>query len=189
MRLVARRFTRIVPTPSSRNDARPQPLPEYLSSAAIVVLGEPGAGKTTSFTEAAATEQNGRFVSVRDFLALSPERWRGKILYLDGLDEQRAKSRDGTAVLDQLRTRLDELGCPRFRLSCRAADWYGSSDVERLRLVSSDGSLTVLRLESLSDDDVRAVVEDMVPEFPQFIEEADRRGRSSPELSPPSPSF
>src|SRR5262249_45521382 len=130
-----------------------KPLPAFFTESALVILGEPGAGKTTVFQDAAAAEADAVFVTVRDFLALSPTGWEGKTVYLDGLDELRAKTADGASVLDRLRDRLDGMGCPRFRLSCRAADWYGSSDAARLALVSSDGKITVLRIDPLTDAD------------------------------------
>jgi hypothetical protein len=100
---------------------------------------------------AADADDHAECVSVRDFLTFSPERWRGKRLYLDGLDEQRSKTRDGSGVLDQVRARLDGLGCPSFRLSCRAADWFGATDLTALKAVSPTRSITVLRLEPLNE--------------------------------------
>ncbi len=154
----------------------PKPLSAYFGRPAIVVLGDPGAGKTTSFEEAAKAEPDAKYVQIRDFLALSINRWRNKVLYLDGLDELRAKTKDGAAALDQIRGNLDKLGCPPFRLSCRAADWYGSSDMERLKLVSQDKSVIALSLEPLTEQDIIAIAGDKVPDGRSFVEEARRRG-------------
>lgn len=172
MPIVERVFSQIQPPIL---DQEPLPLSDFWSSPAVIVLGDPGAGKSTSFEQASHTEPNSVLVSVRDFLALSLQRWRGKTLYLDGLDEQRAKTRDGTGVLDSLREKLDLLGQPFFRLSCRAADWYGSSDADRLRLVSSDSQITVVRLEPLSDDNIRVIVSGHVPDPDEFLGEARSR--------------
>ena len=73
-----------------------------------------------------------------DFLAFAKTReaaWSRKTLFIDGLDEVRAGSGDPRIPLNKIRRRLDALERPRFRLSCRAADWLGS-DQERLRVVS-----------------------------------------------------
>jgi hypothetical protein len=152
-----------------------KPFSAFFNESALVVLGEPGAGKTTAFT-AAASEEGAVFVLVRDFLALSPSRWVGETLYLDGLDELRGKTRDGASVLDALRARLDGLGRPRFRLSCRAADWYGVSDVARLQFVAPDDKVTVLRIDPLTDADILAIAGALTRDPRAFVVEAITHG-------------
>ncbi len=106
MRIVDRLFTQIRPKSNYDEDAA-KSLSDFFNKQAIVVLGDPGSGKTTSFLNAAETEKNAVYVRIRDFLALDvKKRWKDKTLYLDGLDEQRAKTEDGSAVLDQIRCRL-----------------------------------------------------------------------------------
>lgn len=140
----------------------PRTLGDYEGVAAYVLLGDPGAGKTTEFRSAvAAGGGNATFISVRDFLTLEPSahpEWQTGPLFLDGLDEVRAGSADGRTSLDRIRCRLDALGRPPFRLSCREADWLGGNDRERLAGVSPDGSIRVLRLDPLGDFDVRDLV-------------------------------
>jgi len=175
MPIVERLFTEIKPA-GSYDFEPPKPLSVYFSRPAIVVLGDPGAGKTTSFEVAAKAEPDAEYVQIRDFIALSTERWRNKVLYLDGLDEQRARTKDGATALDQIRSKLDELGCPLFRLSCRAADWYGSSDIERLTLVSHDKTVTALTLEPLTEQDIVAIAGEKVSDAQSFIESAKHHG-------------
>lgn len=176
MRIADRLFTQIRPKISYDEDAT-KSLSAFFNKPAIVVLGDPGSGKTTSFLNAAETEGNAVYVRIRDFLALDvKKRWKDKTLYLDGLDEQRAKTEDGSAVLDQIRCRLDDLGCPPFRLSCRADDWYGSSDAESLSLVSSNNSVTILILEPLKESDIITIVGDTLPSPKSFIKEAKSNG-------------
>ncbi|MCX5736733.1 MAG: hypothetical protein NTW68_20860, partial [candidate division NC10 bacterium] len=172
MAVVTRRFVQVDP----KGDMAAKPLSEFDAEPALVVLGDPGAGKTTSCRAAADAEANAEFVSVRDFITFLRERWRGKRLYLDGLDEQRAKTKDGAGVLDQVRARLDQLGCPSFRLSCRAADWFGTSDLKALRAVSPTQSVTVVRLEPLSEQDIHDIASDVLSDAGTFIAEAKRRG-------------
>ena len=134
------------------------PLVDFRESHACVLLGAPGAGKTTELRyEAECT--GGHYVTVRDFLTFDhrPE-WRGATLFIDGLDEIRAGSSDGRTPLDGIRRSLEFFGRPRFRLSCREADWFGADDRIHLEMVSRDGQVKVLRLDSLSDDGIREIL-------------------------------
>ena len=133
------------------------PLAEFVKAKAYVLIGEPGAGKTTAL-KAEQEAHGGIYLPVRDFLAFDdkPE-WRGTTLYLDGLDEVRAGEVDGRPPLDQLRAKLDRLECPPFRLSCRWADWLGAYDRRRLDRVSG-GALTVLQLDPLSEQDINRIL-------------------------------
>ena len=160
---------------SDQEQSPPKTIDECYTIPAFVVLGDPGSGKTTSFQNAAAEEPDAVYVTVRDFLCLSVDRWKGKIIYLDGLDEQRAKTNDGTTVLDAIRNKLDELGCPSFRLSCRAADWFGLSDADPLSLVSPDGKICVLQLEPLTEEDIVSISKEYVSNPHDFVSEAKKR--------------
>ena len=164
-------------------DGRPgpsEPLAAYRDTAAWVLLGDPGAGKTTAFEAEASRSPESEFVSARDFLTLDPAHrpeWRERTLLIDGLDEVRAGQADARTPFDEIRTRLDQLGKPRFRLSCREADWLGNNDRARLKAVSPDGEVVVLRLDPLSDDDARRLVSDLLDVAAQaafFTELADR---------------
>jgi len=151
-------------------------LSEYFGNAAIIVLGDPGAGKTTSFKQAAEQEPSSLYTSVRDFLELRIDRYRGKTLYLDALDEMRGHSVDGISVLGEIRGKLDELDSPSFRLSCRAVDWYGSSDSDALSAVSADGTVTVLEIDPLSEAEICEIVGAREIHPAGFIAEARARG-------------
>ena len=131
---------------------------EFRETEAYVLLGAPGGGKTTEFCRQAELV-DGCYVTARDFMTFDdrPE-WHGATLFLDGLDEVRAGSGDGRSQLDIIRAKLNGLGCPRFRLSCRDADWFGANDREHLTSVSPDGSVTVLRLDPLSEENIREII-------------------------------
>ena len=133
-------------------------LAEYRETGTYVLLGAPGAGKTTEFRHE-AERTGGHYVTARDFLTFEdrPE-WRDATLFIDGLDEMRAGSVDGRTPLDGIRRRLDNLGRPRFRLSCREADWFGDNDRTHLATVSGDGLVTILRLDPLSNDGIRELL-------------------------------
>lgn len=148
---------------STTQNSESRPLESYSDQSAYVLLGAPGVGKTEAFKQLADME-NGCFVSARDFLTFesNPE-WRNRTLYIDGLDEVRAGKKDGRMPLDRIRNKLDAMGNPRFRLSCRDGYWFEKNDRKNLKTVSPDGSVVVLRLDPLSDDDVRKVLQDVCP--------------------------
>jgi hypothetical protein len=130
------------------------PLHDYRDSPAYVLLGDPGAGKTEAFKQE-VEESGGEYIKARDFATFDPkEEYRNKTLFIAGLDEMRAGSDDGRTQLDHIRRHLERLGRPRFRLSCREADWLGASDSEALTRVSPDGTVVALHLDPLTDDDI-----------------------------------
>ena len=147
---------------------------------AYVLLGDPGLGKTTSFTQEAEA-LGAELISARNFIDFSQtrERWDGKTLFIDALDETRAGLRNGQTVLGTIRSKLSDLGVPRFRLSCRAHDWLVSSDREALEyLVRGVGALRIFRLTELSDDNIQTLLreEHGVPNPRQFVLQAERLG-------------
>lgn len=155
-----------------------QSLADFRAEPAYVLLGDPGAGKTKSF-EQEATATGGHYIRARSFATLDPSpELIGKTLFIDGLDEIRAGVGDGRTPLDHVRRHLDRLGRPRFRLSCREADWYGDSDGEALREVAPNGELKVLHLDLLQDADVILLLERKFshPDPAEFVRQANRHG-------------
>ena len=139
---------------------RSLPLEHFRETDAYVLLGSPGSGKTEAFKHEARNNA-GCYVTARDFRTFDdrPE-WHDTTLYIDGLDETQAGSTDGRAPFDNIRAKIDRLGRPRFRLSCREADWFGANDRDHLKAVSRDGKVTVLRIDPLTDDNVREILRD-----------------------------
>ncbi len=156
----------------------PWPSHDLRALDACVLLGAPGVGKTTAF-ETEAKRTGGLRVTARDFTTFDDRaEWRDTTLFIDGLDETRAGSADGRTPLDNIRTRLDRLDRPRFRLSCREADWFGANDRDRLKNVSRDGKVTVLRLNPLSDDDISEILRANfgIEDADEFVGSARERG-------------
>lgn len=167
---IVRYFSQISP---QRDDSSEKPIgriEDFFHHHVLVVLGEPGLGKTTSFEDAEKREQNGRFIRIGEFLNGPIEHLRGKVLYLDGLDEQRGRI-NGIDVMDALIGRLRSLNCPKVRISCRTADWHGENDLKALASVSPETEgIVELALEPLSEEDIHSLIEDA----DDFIEGARR---------------
>ena len=160
------------------DEAGSGPLDSFRDRPAYVLLGPPGSGKTEAFKHEARHEDV-EPITARDFRTLGPDPDRqDQTLYIDGLDETRAGSADGRTPFDAIRARLQALGRPRFRLSCREADWFGANDRERLKAVAPDGEVLVLRLEPLSDHGVLDILDRNlgVEDAPGFVEAARERG-------------
>lgn len=131
-------------------------LAEYRDCPAYVLLGSPGAGKTAAFRQEADAHENGECISARDFMALDDPEWPDTLLFIDGLDEMRAGAQDGRTPIDQIRNKLQRLGCPRFRLSCRTIDWWWTNDRQKLEQLGTDVLLLVL--DPLTDESVLKVL-------------------------------
>lgn len=166
IRTVGRTCTQLQPTgrgqPSASN-ALPTTLANYRSVHAYVLLGDPGSGKTTALlTESQALGDDALFITARDFLVRAPmlNELSGKTLFIDGLDEIRAGKSDARTPFDEIRRLLIQLGKPRFRISCREADWLGENDRQGLSYVVSKSSLEVLRLEPLTKADILSILRD-----------------------------
>ncbi len=161
--IVPRTCTRVLPDDAQqKTEAGSQPLADFRTVSAYVLLGDPGSGKSTSFeAECDTLGDEACLVPARDFLAFNSDahpEWHGRTLFIDGLDEVRAGGGDARTPFDALRGRLDALGRPRFRLSCREADWLGTNDRMNLAKVSPDADLTVLRLDPLAEDDIERIL-------------------------------
>lgn len=147
--------------PKDGQPAKAIPLEETRDFAAYALLGDPGSGKSKAFEQEAAA-WGAVPISAGDFLGLDhPELQHASFpIFIDGLDETRAGSVNGLVPLDDIRKKLQQLGCRRFRISCRAADWLGKPDADRLqRLLAEGESIQVFRLQPLTLTDVAAILE------------------------------
>jgi predicted NACHT family NTPase len=164
--------------PDSPQDAASRPFTDFAGKANIVLLGDPGAGKTHLFKEAAAAE-NGRFIKAREFLNTPAAMLQSQDLFIDGLDEKRTGRADRDTV-DELVVKLFAVDPPKVRISCRAADWLGESDLAALRpFFEQRGEAFVLHLESLSRPEQVAVLAEQrvdADAAETFLTEAEERG-------------
>jgi hypothetical protein len=107
-------------TPNRRTeDVRLRYFSEFTARPNIVLLGDPGAGKSHLF-ETFAKAEDGRVVTVRAFLE-APVFAKGEAVFIDGLDEKRAGRGDRDTV-GALVGKLFDAAPTKVRLSCRAAD-------------------------------------------------------------------
>ena len=158
---------------STENLREPLPLSHWRDTGAYVLLAEPGAGKTSAF-EVEARESGGDYVSARDFVTLGSRKFQSPI-FIDGLDEIRAGATSQRGPMDEIRKRLDELGCPAFRLSCREADWRSAVDGDSLKSVAPNGELAVLHLAELDEKDILRILRSRdVEDAEGFLEKAER---------------
>jgi len=178
MYLVERTCTKIS-TNGSDTNVSPKPLSAYQNLSAYVLLGDPGSGKTTAFKQEEVSQPDAFCVTARDLITFEdrPE-WHDKTLFIDGLDEIRAGSLDARTPFDAIRARLEKLGRPRFRLSCREADWFGAADQEHLKSVSPDRQVTILHIDPLTKADIVEILNHnpRVSNAEEFMQWAEQRG-------------
>lgn len=180
MIFVPRSVKQLRKLPDGGPDSDAVALESLRSVPAWVLLGEPGAGKSESFKfEAQAV--NGLRLTIAEFIYSDiDEAWRNKCLFLDGLDEVRAGSAT-VSILVQVKSKLRKLGLPYFRIACRAADWYGQSDLEEIIGASPNEKLPIYTLEPLTSAEIKRLLKENFnrSDAEGFIEQAEGHGISA----------
>ena len=151
-------------------------LADYRSAHGYVLLGEGGSGKTTAFRSEADGADH-LYVTARRFIRPNSLECKGRTLFIDGLDEQRARGDDPREPLDKVLGRIEQLGRPRFRLSCREESWLGRGDLRELSSVTNGEEVHLLRLDPLSRDGAREILVSVgIGEPNDFLWNASERG-------------
>lgn len=124
-------------------------------SSPIVILGDPGLGKTELTKELERRFGFRRVAGGAFYRAQNPLRLatvgQSKLI-IDGLDE--ISSSSGGSAIDEVLKKLSAIGNPNFVLSCRSADWQGSTD--RHKIAEDYGVEPVtLHLEPFTYEDAR----------------------------------
>lgn len=158
--------------------SNPEPLSHYSGVHAWVLIADPGAGKTDVFKTLSEAE-GGYYTKARDFVELNlPPGWTPP-LFIDGLDEMTAGTAAGSTALGQIRVKLQTLGAPKFRISCREADWRGNTDSAALQRLVGLNNVLELHLEPLNRSQTIALIaywqqsDEAAAE--DFIQEAENR--------------
>ena len=164
----------IDPHPNDENPTRKR-ITDFEASPNIVLVGDPGAGKSYVF-DALAKASNSKLQSARDFLN-TPAVPTQKTLFIDALDEKRA-GRSDQATIDQIVQKLFLVNAPRVRLACREHDWLGDTDLAAFHpYFAQSGNHVVLALEPLTETEQFDILKSKGVGNPtDFIQEAKQRG-------------
>jgi hypothetical protein len=121
----------------------------------LVILGEAGMGKSYLLEWLATSPGYTRCTARQLINRHDPRTLLGdaKTLVIDALDEV-STQKEGDAV-DLVLRQLGKLGCPRFVLSCRVADWRSATGLEAIREQYPEEPLE-LHLEPFDDNDATA---------------------------------
>ena len=162
-------------TVSRWRDGKWQSLGEKLADLrslhAYVLLGEAGAGKTTAFKEEEKRDERALRVRARHFLRCDLDShpvWRNRVLFVDGLDEERAGGGDLREPLNTFVRRIQRLGKPGFRLSCREDSWL-QTDFRELESITDGTELQLFRLDPLSGRQARGILASMGARDPDAL--------------------
>jgi predicted NACHT family NTPase len=172
-----RNVRQIGPPREANEEQSPQPFSAFADQRNIVLLGDPGAGKTHLFQEAAQAD-GGHYLKARAFLNI-PTFPPNSILYVDSLDERRA-GRGDQGTIDAIVQKLFTISPAKVRISCRVVDWLGETDLAAFQpYFDLGGSAIVLHLERLTLAEQQAVLaaqEMNAADADAFIDEAQTRG-------------
>lgn len=179
MQRISRTVTLLEPQNDPRFGKAGLSLRDFDSDHGYVLLGEPGMGKSTEFESAIDGFDGRHCISARRFIRANFDRhpeWRTKTIFIDGLDEMRVGGGDPRAVLDKIIYGMETLGIPKFRLSCRSANWLGAGDRNELNSLLGPDKIPVLQLDPLNYEDIREIVSQREQDANTFIQQAHEYG-------------
>ncbi|MEX3964836.1 NACHT domain-containing NTPase [Paraburkholderia sp. EG286B] len=142
----------------------------------VVLLGEPGSGKTSTLKAEAAKEGTVVFTARELTYKTDPRNPhfedRLETLYVDAIDEYRSEG-SATDKAWNLTTAMSVAKPTRWRIACRSEDWRSDADIKPFLQLTNGERPIVVQLQPLQDTEVLAILRHLEEEAPeQFLETA-----------------
>lgn len=140
----------------------------------VILLGEPGIGKSTAL-KFMANSEGSSVISVRALMNGAVTK-PGKPLFLDALDEYRSdgSTKDKTYGLAKL---IAERSANRWRLTCRAEDWRSHADAHPFFEMGAAQKIVIAQLLPLDYCEACTVLSNLGEENPEdFMDKAKTLG-------------
>jgi hypothetical protein len=148
------------------------PISDFRNEAAWVLLGDPGAGKTSIFKEEEEICNGLYYPSISIFLDDSEfdSKKEGKTIFLDGLDEVEGNFRD---IFYKIKNKI---GTCHFRIACRALNWSRIEEGDFFNIFNTN--IMVLKLVPLNEENISEILcnEHEIEKPEEFIEKTKRKG-------------
>lgn len=140
----------------------------------VVLLGEPGIGKSTVLGQEAALEEAPVF-KVRELIN-GAHPIAGTTLFLDALDEYRIDGQPSDKAYS-LAGAMATVGASRWRLSCRSEDWRKGADIAPIQRTAAGAPVVVAQLLPLDHTEAVAVLSVLgEPDPERFLAKAETFG-------------
>ena len=145
----------------------------------LILLGEPGAGKTSFLKEMCKIYKGRRlFAGVLE----TNERYRpdheNQILFVDGLDEILTDTSSGPSQYLSIFNKLQESGFQKWVITCRSFEWHSGIFEEHIKPFIGDVAIGFI--EKMSDEEIVDFVSKSsthdAHEAQRFLQEAQQRG-------------
>ncbi|WP_148662178.1 NACHT domain-containing protein [Paraburkholderia phytofirmans] len=142
----------------------------------VVLLGEPGSGKTSTL-RAEARKEGAVVVTARELIYRN-DAGNGaseesvETLYVDAIDEYRSEG-DRSDKAWGLTAAMGAVNSRRWRVACRSEDWRSEADIKPFLRLTNNERPVVVQLQALQGEEVLVVLRYLGEEAPeQFIETA-----------------
>lgn len=153
------------------------PLSALRDNPFVVLLGEPGLGKSTALTHEANAEGTDVLTCREAMNGKSLP--AGGVVFLDALDEYRSGENRKDKLL-QLASALADARVPKWRLTCRAEDWRDVADLKAMQHAVGDEEIIVAHLRPLREDEAVRVLGALGTDDPDaFLRQAHARGAAA----------
>ena len=137
----------------------------------VVLLGEPGIGKSTVLGQEAVLEEAPVF-KVRELIN-GARPVAGTTLFLDALDEYRTDGQPSDKAYS-LAGAITAVGASRWRLSCRSEDWRKGADIAPIQRTTAGAPVVIAQLLPLDHSEAIAVLSALSEPNPEgFLTKAD----------------